>query len=353
MSPEWGRYHSRSVRTDSRTLAPAAFPSLPLDYVPAAAFDAGAARETVPAEELEDLDLAPLQSAEDERPDVLTSIQTLAIQSYTGHYNPYGTPDEDAIRAEQHRMIEKNILPRPKTQRKRRRGPDEEVTQPQRPGTSYQSVPQASFAHTPPNVAEPSKATERIRNHVAVANAHQEAHVAKARRRFMNKLPKPKQPAAEPSPLHHSRSGNATLSPDACELVRRQKHPVAGPSQSRHGHAADGMLSPPRPRTSVVVPSSSRRNSIAEPRSLLINDQQHITRHESPAVRSPSLPSVQYLEDTPVLTNNDPPTGSVETPGSASTPVDLQSTPPSFTDGDVLPPQFIDLGHLDAVFGEW
>jgi hypothetical protein len=159
---------------------------LPFDYVPAA-IDSDADVEPLSTPELTDFDLAPSNSAEIERPNVVTPVQTLAIQFHTGHYQPDDTLLGEAVRAEEKRMIESGVLPKTtSSKRKRKHAPETPEDQAGKPIPASQ---------TSSSSAKPS-----------MQQLHA-LHAAQAKHKFLTTLPEPNSAEVEPSPMKWAKYG--------------------------------------------------------------------------------------------------------------------------------------------------
>jgi hypothetical protein len=231
MSPEWAQHHVQDARTDSRTLAPAAFPSLPLDHVHDAV-DTNTPCDTLPTLGPEDVEVETASLVEVERPIVLTTVHILAIQSNLSTYKPDGTLFGNAVRAEEKSMIKAGVLQRHKPQeRTRDHVPEESSRQKKRSKLARQSQSQNSTVNMPPSPADTIKSVNRIIKKRLGASQH-DLHAAEAKRKFLTSLPRPKQPKAEPS-FRTGQYGDETLLSagenqlsDSAEMVLGRLNPV-------------------------------------------------------------------------------------------------------------------------------
>ncbi|KAJ8115145.1 hypothetical protein OPT61_g3132 [Boeremia exigua] len=122
MPPEWAEYHARGARTDSRTLPPAAFPSLPIDQPsqPAALERSSNTRDVVDLTE-SDEDDEPPSSRQLDRSDVISELRWNAINYHYDEHNSIHEPVGEDVLAERERLVRDGALPNARGPRERKR----------------------------------------------------------------------------------------------------------------------------------------------------------------------------------------------------------------------------------------
>lgn len=119
MPLHWVEFHAQNQRKNSRSLSPAAFPSLPLDQPPQEVA-IGEVHKAIKAPSPEEARPEMPGPVATEHPDVLSYISRLAIQYYLGAFEPDDSDVGDQIRAECKRMIKDGVFDRPKPRSKKK-----------------------------------------------------------------------------------------------------------------------------------------------------------------------------------------------------------------------------------------
>ncbi|KAH6629550.1 hypothetical protein C7974DRAFT_376377 [Boeremia exigua] len=113
MPEEWAEHHARNARTDSRTLPPAAFPSLPIDQppqaVPTQPLNDNADDDDVTDSDVEEKENRPT-STDSDKPNVISEVSWKAINYHIGQYTPAGGLLDEAVITERQRLVDAGLL---------------------------------------------------------------------------------------------------------------------------------------------------------------------------------------------------------------------------------------------------
>ena len=285
MDPKWAEIHARAARTSSKTLPPAAFPSLPLDQPPrAAAAQAPCVASNIvdltKSDEEEDPDRVPTISTHPDEPNVLSDVSRKAIEYHFGQYPPNNMPVEDTIRAERLRMINDGILPNPQDPLKKKcTGPKSqdipslqaklvELTNKKKAletklrllkykFATLQAPIQPSAAGTLPDLPvsidslwRTLQANRRLTHRLELIENHAH-HVAKAKKRFFTRWPEPEPKQPERKYAFRRGAKDTCLpavgwgdDPDWQAMVAISKKPQTQPGAAQQ---PDSMADWPRP----------------------------------------------------------------------------------------------------------